>query len=73
MPPISEEEKLRRQRSNESVLGSSAMEGLFPDQATQAILRQYENGELSLEQFSQAMDSHARQLLTAQGKMAGAA
>jgi len=73
MPAISEEEKLRRRLSNESILGSSAMEGLFPDEATLAILQRYEGGELTLEEFSAAMDQHAHHLLAAQRRMAGAA
>ena len=73
MPPISEEEKLRRHQSNESVLGTHAMEGLFPDDTTRALLDRYAEGDLTLEQVSEAMDHHAYSLVAAQGKLAGAA
>jgi hypothetical protein len=70
---ISEEEKLRRRDSNESVFGSFAMEGLEPDEATRAIFAQYAEGDLSLEEFSAAMDRHAQTLLASLGKLVGAA
>ena len=73
MAAISEEEKLRRWRANESVFGTFAMEDLTPDETTRAIFRQYADGSLTLEQFSDAMDRHAHSLLAAHGKMAGAA
>lgn len=73
MAPISEKEKLSRHASMQSVLGSHAMEGLFPDAATSTLIRRYEEGELTLDQFSEAMDQHAQKLLAAQRNMAGAA
>jgi hypothetical protein len=69
MPTISEEEKLRRRESNASVLGTHAMEGMFPDESTLEIFRQYEQGEFTLEQFSEAMNCHAHALLLASGKL----
>jgi hypothetical protein len=48
------------------------MEGLAPDDATLAVLRQFEEGELTMEQFSAAMDRHAAALLAAQRTMVGA-
>ena len=65
MPSISEDEMNGRQRSVASNLGTHAMEGLFPDGPTLTILRRYEHGELTLEQFSEAMDAHARKLIAA--------
>ena len=73
MASISEAETIRRRQSNESVLGTNAMEGLFPDAATTVLLRRYQQGELTLEQFSTEVDRHARELLAAQKNMAGAA
>ena len=63
MPSFSEDEMNGRQRSVASNLGTHAMEGIFPDGPTLTILRQYEHGELTLEQFSKAMDAHARKLI----------
>ena len=73
MALISEDEKRRRRQSSESVLGTHAMEGLFPDEPTRSLLRRYDEGELSLDQFSEAMDRHAHALLAASGKMADVA
>jgi len=70
---ISEEEKRRRREGNESVFGTHAMEGLEPDEATRAIFHRYAEGDLTMEQFSEAMDQHVHQLLAAQGKMVGVA
>jgi hypothetical protein len=69
---ITEEEKLRRRSSTQSALGTFAMEGLAPDNATLAVLRRFEDGELTMEQFSVAMDRHAAALLAAQRTMVGA-
>jgi hypothetical protein len=49
------------------------MEGLTPDATTLDLFRRYEEGDLTLEQFSDAMDRHASALLTALGKMANVA
>ncbi|SNT30948.1 hypothetical protein SAMN05421770_10795 [Granulicella rosea] len=73
MAHISEDEKLRRRQSNEDVLGTHAMEGLFPDTTTTALLERFAEGELNREQLSAAIDLHVQQLLTARGHMAGAA
>jgi hypothetical protein len=72
MAHISDAEKLRRCSSNQSVLGTFAMEGLAPDAATLVLLRQFEEGELTMEQFSAAMDRHAHALLAQQRAMVGA-
>jgi hypothetical protein len=71
MARISEAEKLSRQRSNQSALGTFAMEGLTPDAATLALMQQFEQGDLTLEQFSTAMDTHAQKLLAAQRTTVG--
>jgi hypothetical protein len=62
MPEISEQEKQRRQRMVRSVLGTHAMEGLFPDEPSLSLMRRYEHGELTLDEFSDAMDAHAYSL-----------
>ncbi len=63
MAAISAEEKLRRNKIIESVLGTNAMEGLTPDAATLAIMRRYESGELSMEEFSAEMDAYGHELV----------
>jgi len=73
MPGVSKEEIQRRQNSVASTVGTHAMEGIFPDAPTVAILRRYEQGELTLEQFSAAMDAHAHELISATRTLAGAA
>jgi hypothetical protein len=59
---ISEQAKIRRRPANESKLGTFALEGLTPDEPTPALLRDYEEGALTLVQLSVAMD---RRLLNA--------
>ena len=71
MARISTAEKLSRQRSNQSALGTFAMEGLTADAATLAIMQQFEQGKLTLEQFSAAMDAHAQKLLAEQRATVG--
>jgi Antitoxin VbhA len=73
MVQIPEEEKQRRRTAMQSILGSHAMEGLFPDEASSSLINRYIEGELTLEQFSQSMDEHGQKLLTAHRNMAGAA
>jgi hypothetical protein len=72
MACIPQAEKLSRQRSNQSSLGTFAMEGLTPDAATLALMQDFEQGDLTLEQFSAAMDSHAQKLFAAQRTAVGA-
>lgn len=71
--PISEQEKHERQIAVGSVLGTNAMEGIFPDPTTADLLERYGTGELSMDQFSSAMDRHAEQRVKAQRQVAGAA
>ncbi len=73
MALVSAEEVQRRRESVASTLGTHAMEGLSPDTTTSAILARYEDGDLTLEQFSAAMDTHAKHLLEARHSFAGAA
>jgi Antitoxin VbhA len=73
MAAISEEEQLRRRRITDSVIGTNVMEGQPPDATTLAILRRYDRGDLTLEEFSAEMDAHARSLIRMHGTMAGVA
>jgi hypothetical protein len=63
MALISEEEKRRLRLSNESIIGTNAMEGQFLDAPTLGLLRRYEEGELDQQGLSAAIDDHVRQLL----------
>jgi len=65
MAHISEEEKLRRRRSNESVIGTHAMEGMQLDDATLALMRRFEEGEIDRAQLSAGIDQHVQDLLSA--------
>jgi hypothetical protein len=64
---VSEAEKLRRRRINESVIGTNAMEGLTLDTETLALMDRYAEGELTREQLSAGIDRHVDKLLAAQG------
>ena len=63
MAAISEEEKLRRRNANASVIGTNAMEGLTLDSETLTLMRQFEEGDLSREQLSAAIDRHVAGML----------
>ena len=63
MPRIGEDEQARRQRMMDSVLGTHEMEGMFADEVTLAIVKKYVTGEFDMEDFSRAMDAHARSLV----------
>ena len=67
MAEISEHEKCRRREGNACVLGTHAMEDIFPDQEALDILNRYAEGELSLDEFSEALDRHALRLATKSG------
>ena len=73
MPIISETEKKRRSRINASVLGTHAMEGMYPDATTQALLRKYEAGELTREQLSAEIDRHVESLVISSRRVISAA
>lgn len=72
MAVITEEEKLRRRQSNEDAIGTHAMEGLFLDAPTLALMRRFEEGELDREELSAAVRSHVLGL-HAQNSSAGLA
>jgi len=65
MASISEEEKLRRRQINESVKGTNAMEGIVFDTETLALMRRYEEGELTRQELSAEIDRHVDKLLAA--------
>ncbi len=65
MPRISEEERSRRRNMMQSVLGTHEMEGMFADKATVAIMDSYVSGEFDMDEFSSAMENHARSLVHA--------
>ena len=73
MAAISEEEKSSRRRITDSVIGTNVMEGQPPDAATLAIMRRYDNGELTLDEFSAEMDAHASSLNRTHRTLAGVA
>jgi len=62
MAMITEEEKLRRRQSVESVIGTNAMEGIFLDAPTRALMRRFEAGEIEIEQLSAAIDLHVSEM-----------
>jgi hypothetical protein len=67
MVEITVQEKMRRRQSIDSVLGSHAMSGLFPDAETLALMQRYTEGEFTLEEWSAAMDAHANDLVVRMG------
>ncbi len=62
MPPISAEEKLRRHRVNESVIGTNAMEGLKLDARMLQLMRQFEESSMTREELSVVIDAHVADL-----------
>ncbi len=62
---ISKTERNRRERAVASSEGSLAIEGQTLDEATRELNRRYIAGELTFEQFSDAIDHHVAQLAKA--------
>ena len=62
MATVSEEEKLYRRQSNASVIGTNAMEGLTLDPVSAEIGRLFDEGKLTLSEFSAAMQEHVSRL-----------
>jgi hypothetical protein len=56
MPTISEAEKQRRHALAESVAGTQAMEGVSLPADARLLMARHADGELTLEEFSSAMD-----------------
>lgn len=73
MAMISDSEKILRRQSNEDVIGTSAMEGQFLDEATLALMRRFEEGELDREQLSAAIRLHVQELLAARHSVSSSA
>jgi hypothetical protein len=67
MPTISTAEKLRRHKSNQSVIGTSAMEGIVLDRETLELMRRFEEGELDRAALSAAIQAHVQRLLARAG------
>ena len=67
MPEISAAEKLRRRESNQSVIGTNAMEGITLDQETLELMRRFEEGDLDRAQLSAAVHAHVKTLLAQRG------
>jgi len=65
MAKISEAEKLSRRLAGESVIGTSAMEGITLDVPTLALMRRFQEGEIDLDQMSAGIDRHVQSLLDA--------
>ncbi len=65
MAVISEEEKLSRRLAGESVIGTSAMEGITLDAPTLALMRHFQEGKIDLDQMSEGIDRHVQSLLDA--------
>jgi hypothetical protein len=65
MATISEAEKRSRRQSAESVIGTSAMEGITLDAPTLALMRRFQEGEIDLDQMSAGIDRHMQSLLDA--------
>lgn len=73
MAIILEKERRRRNEIVLSTLGTNALEGIEPDSTTRALLARYASGDLTLLQFSSAMDAHAMELVAAHRSLAGVA
>ncbi len=73
MPRISESESVRRHDMMQSVLGTHEMEGMFADEETLAIIQKYVTGEFEMDEFSAAMDAHARSLIPARSTLSAVA
>ena len=56
------QEILTRREQNESVIGSLAMEGLTLDPVSAEIGRRFDQGEITLAEFSSAMQAHVSKL-----------
>ena len=63
METITAAERARRRRIVGSAIGTHEMEGLSPDAKTRQIMSSYAEGELTTEQFSDAMQRHAAEVL----------
>lgn len=57
---ISAAERQERLEAVESVIGTQRAEGIHLNPATHALLRQYAEGELTLDEVSAALDAHAK-------------
>ena len=59
---LSRQETKARSEQNRSVLGTLAMEGLILDSVSAEIGRRFDQGEITLDEFSAAMQAHIAKL-----------
>jgi hypothetical protein len=59
---VSAQEKQARTERNQSVLGTLAMEGITLDPISMEIGRRFDQGEITLAEFSAAMQAHIANL-----------
>jgi len=59
---VSAQEKQARAEQNQSVLGTLAMEGITLDPVSIEIGRRFDQGEITLAEFSAAMQAHIAKL-----------
>jgi hypothetical protein len=59
---VSAQEKQARAEQNQSVLGTLAMEGITLDPVSLEIGRRFDQGEITLAEFSAAMQAHIAKL-----------
>jgi hypothetical protein len=69
---VTAQEKARTER-NQSVLGTLAMEGIAPDPVSLEIGRRFDQGEITLAEFSAAMQTHLATLASAARRAQAAA
>ena len=69
MHTLSREERLE---AVEDVIGTHRAEGIELDATVRRLMDQFVNGELTLTQFSAAMDIHAESIVSRSRQMAGA-
>jgi hypothetical protein len=70
---LTQAEKIERLEAMQDAMGTHRAEGIELDATVQALMRRFAEGELTLAQFSAAMDRHAEQVLAAQRSLVGAA
>jgi hypothetical protein len=73
MQGMSSAEKQTRLQAVQSVIGTHAMEGIVLDSHVRTLMDRFAEGDISLEEFSSAMNDHARQVLAMSRQLAGAA
>ena len=70
---LSTAEKHERRAAVEDVIGTHRVEGIRVDATVEKLMRQFADGDITLDQFSAAVDEYANSLLTKEQSLAGAA